>query len=512
MSTFFRKFWAYTWFTWRLVRDTITRTKACRAFVVDGVANRRPLPTAPQQTQKNQKTEAPYHKRPREAVPKSYAAELALFGTADESAAVDRLPDKPTRRRRTKAEIEAEHRAEADSGRYARLVDLLDDLEVVFAALDDLKPGRSDNERVAARMGVHLIDSTWDRVRTRKLESTEVFGLPSFIGYTWHNDRIWREDCDNPGFKGVAVDKDGGGAHMTAELADGERLVQTLFVANKLESVQSLLHRPEQHIYECSYLYHMDRRLYEQQFFIAIDPRTFTYDAIPVPRSVASRIKHKRHHKQRGREDTIHHWVWQYPNLSTHTDPELQTRTQLERKLYAEEMFAVGYNLTLMRELGVNIVVRRGKGKNARRLTFTVPENRWERFFRERIDVKTSSGRKRPIFHAVASHTRTLPDGKQTPVKTHYRGSQQFKWEGFEVKILMPGRDSVARAAVDLQCYAANEKVSVPHDKGVDPYTAKHADLINDLIETFWSEELETLLHRPDDQRANQAEKNVSRH
>lgn len=81
---------------------------------------------------------------------------------------------------------------------------------------------------------------------------------------------------------------------------------------------------------------------------------------------------------------------------------------------------------------GVRIAVRR----NGVTASFGIELNRAPYFFADR---GLTDGRKRKIFHAVRSHIRTLPDGRTSEVKAHYRGTRCFAWGGYEVEITKPG-------------------------------------------------------------------------
>jgi hypothetical protein len=102
----------------------------------------------------------------------------------------------------------------------------------------------------------------------------------------------------------------------------------------------------------------------------------------------------------------------------------------------ARELFIILYNMTMMRECGINIIARKGKSK----ITFTVPHDRWKYFFKDRIKV----GR-RHIFHSVMAHHRQTKNGVSN-VRTHYRGLRKFKWNGYTISIVLPGKHAMAVA------------------------------------------------------------------
>lgn len=101
------------------------------------------------------------------------------------------------------------------------------------------------------------------------------------------------------------------------------------------------------------------------------------------------------------------------------------------------QMFAGVYNGAVRRAASTEVVASKGRVKMA----FSVPMHEWKTFFKERIDVRTESGAKKRIFHHVAAHTRK--NGQV--VKMHSRGLTEFKWQGYNAKILAQkrGRGSV---------------------------------------------------------------------
>lgn len=85
--------------------------------------------------------------------------------------------------------------------------------------------------------------------------------------------------------------------------------------------------------------------------------------------------------------------------------------------------------------------------------SFNIPMTRAPYFFRERVRVKSDSGKTAPIFHSVRPHERLIGD-KTVNVKFHFRGLRAFDWQGYSVKVSVAGwhhadmRDFAA-AAVD---------------------------------------------------------------
>lgn len=66
---------------------------------------------------------------------------------------------------------------------------------------------------------------------------------------------------------------------------------------------------------------------------------------------------------------------------------------------------------------------------------FTVPITRTRHFFSDREPVYSQTGTKKRIFHIVRTHKRL---GKA--IKSHFRGLRKFKWNDFNVNIIVEGK------------------------------------------------------------------------
>ena len=73
--------------------------------------------------------------------------------------------------------------------------------------------------------------------------------------------------------------------------------------------------------------------------------------------------------------------------------------------------------------------------KNNACAAFSIDLLRTPYFFKNRIKVKTESGKTKPIFHIVRTHQRKTGSF----VKTHFRGLRRFNWHDHDVTISMPG-------------------------------------------------------------------------
>jgi hypothetical protein len=103
------------------------------------------------------------------------------------------------------------------------------------------------------------------------------------------------------------------------------------------------------------------------------------------------------------------------------------------------------FNVAMGREMNANVIVENSRGY---KVVFLVPMHRWKYFFKDRIDVMVG-GRKTKIFHYVAGHERKRND-KIIYVKPHTRGSRDFQWGDYNVRIVLPGKHGAALSSFNL--------------------------------------------------------------
>lgn len=95
---------------------------------------------------------------------------------------------------------------------------------------------------------------------------------------------------------------------------------------------------------------------------------------------------------------------------------------------------------------GVQVRVRRGKNT----ALFSVDVVRTPYFFKDRDITLGASGSRKKIFHIVRTHKRVRADGKESFVKTHFKGERSFRWNGYDVEITVPCRDHFSLAEFDV--------------------------------------------------------------
>lgn len=296
-------------------------------------------------------------------------------------------------------------------GQFRTIRELLDGLDGTFKHLRKLKPRKSSFQRAIKKFGVyivHLGDHENDRVMYGKLDGMGAYKLPSVLCVYWPHDV-------------------------------GKGNVEQFFVAIKSTRLHGVQRSPNHSYYECAMTAHLDGKYHNLGYYIAINNITHEVSAMRVPYM-------KRHTIRKAGEWTVFHTKeWHIPDLRS--DSCSKTDGDSEEAIMAgmAERFIIGYNMTMMREYGVNIIVKKGKD----RATFCVPQDRWKYFFKDRIKAKTIHGHTKPIYHSVSAHKRVTKT-IVTAVKTHYRGLRHFIWGGYDIRIVMQGKDGISQSSFDL--------------------------------------------------------------
>jgi len=323
---------------------------------------------------------------------------------------------------------------------YPTIKALLDDLDSVFLRMKELQPKNSEAQKMLKKFGtyvMHLSSRDGDAYTNDRLDFGG-YGLPAFLS-CYENLKAY------------------------IHIGDGE-VAEDFFVAIKMHALSPWIKRDNCIYYNVTQV--VSDKHYARQnelgYVVEVNTKTGTVNALRSPQ--------RRYHNLRG-GGSYASLNWEYPII--YEDQEQLTHSASNKKLL-EYAFCNRFNAVMRRELAVNIIVKKGK----LRATFTVPENQWKHFFKDRIDAMTPSGRKRPIFHAVAAHIRHTKT-KDTPVRTHYRGSRDFRWNGYSIKIVMQGKHSVSQASFTAEGY----EDSPERRNGTVALTGKWGDRINQTFE-----------------------------
>jgi len=312
---------------------------------------------------------------------------------------------------------------------------LLDDLDVTFKDLKIMEPKMHSMQRVVKKFGPFIVGEVHEEERfgDRMIGTTtgfKAYGLPSVLIATWTVKSMKR----------------------VYTKGDMEDVIQHYFCAVKNRSIP-ILKRSNCSYYECAVVICVmpgDMKKItkptpiEIYFYMEIDKKTGEANALATPRQEVTRIPNTSRAKYPTQFTTTE---WSMPDLINKSDrPGPHSHAQIKKHL--EQLFCMGYSLVLKREYGVNVIVKKGK----RRATFTVPQNRWKYFFKDRIKAKNKNGNTKPIYHAVITHERQTKT-KLTIVKTHYRGLRHFWWNGYEIRIVMQGKHGKSQASFGFSTF-----------------------------------------------------------
>jgi len=335
-------------------------------------------------------------------------------------------------------------------GEYGTIKSLLHDLDDCFMRLKKISKGiKSDNiQRVIKSYGPHvtnMVGDSGDGVYTNQLEGFKAYGLPSFLISYFHHK--------------------------------GDR-VQHFHAAIKTKRADFGQRKPGHVYYDVGLTITDDccsdinkGKPFSIGYCIEVNKTTGEVAALPYKTTNISRALARDSSRKNGsRYHYIPSKTWEYPD---HISDEDNQYSQDEIKENLAAKFCLHYGMVMKRESGINIIVKKGKS----RATFNVPHNDWKYFFKDRMKVKTVNGNTKPIYHAVKSHFRDTSN-KVVPIKTHYRGTRHFYWNGYEIKIVMQGKDGRSQASMDITAVDDTEKST-----GKTIELTKASDKLNTLFE-----------------------------
>ena len=158
-----------------------------------------------------------------------------------------------------------------------------------------------------------------------------------------------------------------------------------------------------------------------------------------------------------GKTSTITHPYMTYGPLLENSEHRVEISPE-ERGVELFAVIATGYQQAAS-------ALRVSASKNGVTAVFGVDLLRTPYFFDERDATYTDSGNKKKIFHIVRTHKRTLKTGKETFVKSHFRGERRFMWNGYDVVVSMPGKHHKDLLGCDIgsQIYAEDEELPGGH-------------------------------------------------
>lgn len=186
-----------------------------------------------------------------------------------------------------------------------------------------------------------------------------------------------------------------------------------------------------------------------QQIPVAVMPDGEVIPLI-VQRQTKLRIHHRHRREGEARVTQIWRSDWGYPHgLADWAADHKKKAPQLMRELFL-------YSAAL--HTGTNSsMIRVGVSKGGVTALMNVDITRTPYFFKDR-DPVIINGVKKRIFHIVRPHTRINGD----VVHMHFRGLRDFDWNGYGVKISVPGLDHPIIAEMPVAALDFDEKQPTP--------------------------------------------------
>jgi hypothetical protein len=156
---------------------------------------------------------------------------------------------------------------------------------------------------------------------------------------------------------------------------------------------------------------------------------TLLRELLPHTQVVTPRKRRKG--KSRQKFVIEHAQQWKYPLSIT----ELAAQKKKTPQELAQGLFRLAFRS--YEESMAKIVVC--AERDGIRASWGIELSRAPYFFADRdVTVRTPSGAKKRIFHAVREHTRQMVDGRTVTVAAHYRGIRTFDWNGSHITITWP--------------------------------------------------------------------------
>jgi hypothetical protein len=137
------------------------------------------------------------------------------------------------------------------------------------------------------------------------------------------------------------------------------------------------------------------------------------------------------HHKQgewKGDRSTIYHKKWRFPDIGGGT-------SNLPNEVLIQRIFCMAMNFWA--QAATQSMIRITATKSSVVMPFVVDVLDTPAFFADRDTTIGATGKKRQILHVVRPHVRA----NGTAVKLHFRGLRDFMWNGYQIRIVVPGRE-----------------------------------------------------------------------
>ncbi len=311
-------------------------------------------------------------------------------------------------------------------GRFVGMKTLLESIDETFSKLARLKRSKHETAKLLRKNGPMIVPYDQNALcEENYLEGFATYGLPSmlFVDTPWSR---YFQDQKKDGFEHLSY-------------------------AVKFDKLPVVLKRRGFSYYKFGCYWPKQRGDRTPEFsiqaYVGVHEITGEVIAIPVLQTLCKDLKANSVTSHKAK--TIPNRAWRY--LALTDDFSL---CQEEQRRHIVSHFCAIYSFSMWREFDVNIVVTKAGAK----ATFLVPHHRWKDFFKDRLDVLASDGKRARIFHAVTAHTRS----NGSNVRTYYKGSRHFCWRGYEVSIVIPGKHGAPQASFGVSATVMPEETAIP--------------------------------------------------
>lgn len=138
--------------------------------------------------------------------------------------------------------------------------------------------------------------------------------------------------------------------------------------------------------------------------------------------------------------------------------PMFEKRPGVEEEPFGPFSFlCFAVNSWAQRDMSWQVIMKKG----GRRITWLIEQNEAKLWFKNRITVPTTDGRRKRILHEVVAHERKTVGGV-TFVRPHLRGEQNFKWRGHDVTLAIPYRDAPMMSTFTSEVHDVEQPIHDP--------------------------------------------------
>jgi len=161
--------------------------------------------------------------------------------------------------------------------------------------------------------------------------------------------------------------------------------------------------------------------------------------------------------------------LWDYPEFmrdwyrerfDDRNDPRTKDDEQMAR--HFARTFICITSFANANDTGVRVAITARDGLCA---SFALDMKRSAYFFKDRDVVLTAQGKRARVFHVVRPHIRHLQDGRELPLKMHFRGLRKFPWGEYQVHITVPGLHHSPLIELMPELYDYKTALGLGHDE-----------------------------------------------